>query len=178
MGTSTWSEEDVANLTKWWDEGWSGSMIAAELGRGRTRNAVIGKIHRLNLTPRLVASRKPINTGDRAKRKPWRRKEGNVPYLPTASKSQPPPSQAARKSSTFRRLEGLPVPVNLSLPLMDITNKTCKWPHGHPGAEDFGFCGQPPEGNNPYCLYHCNVAYQEETATKRRKRGQHRVRER
>ena len=101
----SWTDERVELLKKLWSDGLSASQIAAELG-GITRNAVIGKVHRLGLVPRVI-TQKP----------------------------------APRRN------------------VFEFTGPVCMWPHGHPGDEDFHFCGGRPIPGKPYCADHSAVAY-------------------
>jgi GcrA cell cycle regulator len=100
----TWTPERIEMLTRLWEEG----ITTAEIGRriGVTKNAVIGKVHRIGLTPRVITQK-------------------------------PPP-----KRNVF-----------------DFTGPACMWPIGHPGEEDFHFCGEHPVAGKPYCDHHVELAY-------------------
>ena len=158
----SWTDERVATLTKLWADGLSASQIAAELG-GVTRNAVIGKVHRLGLSGRA----KPSNSG--AKRvKRTRQNYGN--------KSRPTNrgSVAIRNGSGSPSriiIEDMEAPESKKLDLVDLTEKTCKWPHGDPATSDFHFCGNTPREGAPYCEYHCRMAYQVATDRRRDRRA-------
>jgi GcrA cell cycle regulator len=119
-----WTDERIDQLKKLWDDGLSASQIAKELGEGVTRNAVIGKAHRLGLKSRPS----PVKT-DKEKKKAA-------------------PKKVAKKSD--KQL----------VTLLDLTDRMCKWPLGHPGDADFHFCGKPSEPGMPYCAGHCAEAYQ------------------
>ena len=162
-----WTEDRVELLKKLWTEGHSASQIAAKLGMGVTRNAVIGKVHRLNLSGRVT---QPRSSEPRAPRKT---REPSHPGRPTSSPSMPGAGNAVLK--TFARAEPLqrqitipePQPLRLvDLPkggrvtILHLSDRTCTWPIGDPGAEDFCFCGHSPRDKSPYCEYHARAAYQ------------------
>lgn len=138
-----WTEERVEQLKQLWSEGLSASQIANKMG-GVTRNAVIGKVHRLGLAGRAT---------------------------PAAPKPKALPryeEQAAAKSDTFgldQLYPGIDRPT-----VSSIGGSQCKWPVGDPTAEDFHFCGQPTSSNKPYCAYHSQVAFQPNTTRKEQKR--------
>jgi len=100
----TWTPERIEMLTRLWEEG----ITTAEIGRriGVTKNAVIGKVHRIGLTPRVITQK-------------------------------PPPKRNA----------------------FDFTGPACMWPVGHPGEDDFHFCGDHPVAGKPYCEHHVELAY-------------------
>lgn len=127
-----WTEPRVAQLSRLWSEGWSASIIARKIG-GTTRNAVIGKVHRLGLESRLVRVRITPNR--------------------TRIKSRQATSwqaKAFQAETTPARQE----PVSMTLPLADLTEHTCRWPHGDPKSADFGFCGHPVAPGSSYCAHH------------------------
>lgn len=121
----SWTDERIDILKQLWEKGLSASQIAEELG-GVTRNAVIGKAHRLGL------------------------------------KSRPSPVKAggAKKAAAAAPKKPKVVTKPKRVTLLDLSDKICKWPHGHPGEEDFHFCGKPVQAGFPYCSEHCAVAYQ------------------
>ena len=143
----SWTDDRIAQLQKLWDQGLSASQIAAELGEGVTRNAVIGKAHRLGLKSRPS----PVKT-DQPKAKAPAKSENPAP-----AKAKPAPKPAAPKSKLVT--------------LLDLTERVCKWPIGHPGDEDFHFCGAPSEAGHPYCAKHCAEAYQAQAPRRDRKRA-------
>ena len=162
-----WTEERVDLLKKLWNDGLSASQIAARLGAGVTRNAVIGKVHRLNLSGRVT---QPRTTAPRAPRKT---REPSHPGRPASGPSMPSSGSAALKAYSRAeanpRLEALPEPTPLRLidlpkdgriTILHLSDKTCKWPIGDPGNEDFCFCGHSPRDGSPYCEYHARIAYQ------------------
>ena len=158
----SWTDERVATLSKLWADGLSASQIAAELG-GVTRNAVIGKVHRLGLSGRA----KPANTS--SKRPKAIRRSYNAK-----------PRSAGRDTLPARANTGIPArtvitdiekPEPLKLQLVDLTEKTCKWPYGDPATDDFFFCGHPTKEDSPYCDYCSRLAYQQASDRRREKQN-------
>ncbi|WP_397542430.1 GcrA family cell cycle regulator [Roseovarius salis] len=200
----SWSDERVEKLKKMWAEGQSASQIAKELG-GVTRNAVIGKVHRLGLSnrngagngaaPESQAAEKPAAAKPRPKSKP-----APQPTAPKAEvkEEQPPAEPEAEEEAapTTGRAKpvipaGQPLPPQPSaneidpealakvsevekkakkLGLMELTERTCKWPVGDPSTEDFWFCGLPVQAGKPYCEAHVGVAFQPMSSRRDRKR--------
>ncbi len=169
----SWTDERVELLKKMWSEGQSASQIAKELG-GVTRNAVIGKVHRLGLSNRAGASapapeKKPTKTAAPAKTaKPATKPSEKVvevtvtPRKPIVPAGQPlPPQPSANEISpealaTVREVEKTAKRITL----MELTERTCKWPIGDPATEDFWFCGLAVQQGKPYCEAHVGVAFQ------------------
>ena len=164
-----WTDERVELLKKLWTDGLSASQIAARLGMGVTRNAVIGKVHRLNLSGRQPVQR---NAAPRAARKGPR--EPSAPGVrPTGTPSMPTAGSAALKAYAAPQMNPRPQPLPEPKPLrlvdlpkdgritiLHLSDKTCKWPIGDPTHEDFCFCGHGPRDGSPYCEYHARIAYQ------------------
>ena len=157
-----WTEERVGTLKQLWADGLSASQIAARLGMGVTRNAVIGKVHRLNLSGRAT---QPRNASPRTIRKT------REPSVPGRSPSMPTAGATALKPfhQTAPRALAMPEPQPLRLisnvkdsrmTILHLTEKTCKWPIGDPTHDDFCFCGHGPRDGSPYCEYHARLAYQ------------------
>ena len=180
----SWTDERVEQLKKMWGEGQSASQIAKELG-GVTRNAVIGKVHRLGLSNRAGAA--PAKT---AKEKPAAKAEA-APAKPGAAEATP----AARPAQSPARKQiipaGQPLPPQPSaneispealasvrevekkskkISLMELTERTCKWPVGDPATDDFWFCGLPVQQGKPYCEAHVGVAFQPMSSRRDRRR--------
>jgi GcrA cell cycle regulator len=170
-----WTEERVELLKKLWMEGFSASQIANELGDGVTRNAVIGKVHRLKLSGRA----KPANAAPRARSTP---RSSGVRRVSTASGSSrniagivkerrmlsaPMIGATALKMSpetiaeayVAPQVQELFIPVEQRLSLLQLTEQTCKWPIGDPLMPEFYFCGQHSEEGKPYCEFHSHRAY-------------------
>lgn len=157
----SWTDERVAKLSKLWADGLSASQIAAELG-GVTRNAVIGKVHRLGLSGRA----KPTSSGaKRAKRTV--RSSGYNTRPRSVSRSS---SGSSYKSENAASVENMVAPECKKLDLVDLSEKTCKWPHGDPATDDFHFCGNKTKEETPYCEYHGKMAYQQNVDRRREKR--------
>src|SRR5919107_1760460 len=138
----SWTEERIERLKKMWADGATASQIADELG-GVSRNAVIGKAHRLGLEQRPS----PV--------KPGEEKEAKKTAAPA------PAASAPRPAPPRRLVPAKPSPdVADKTSLLDLNDRICKWPIGHPGEPDFHFCGEPANPGFPYCVDHCGVAYQ------------------
>jgi GcrA cell cycle regulator len=160
-----WTVERVDMLRKLWAEGHSASQIAAKLGQGVTRNAVIGKVHRLNLAGRVTQNRPAAPRAPR-QANGGRSTRPHAPSMPTAGSSALKPMLRA---DVAPRPMPLPEPKPLRLvdfskdgriTVLHLSDKTCRWPSGDPGTEEFCFCGHQPRENSPYCAYHAQIAYQ------------------
>ena len=152
-----WTEERVELLKKLWSEGLSASQIAARLGNV-TRNAVIGKVHRLSLSGRakqVSSNPRPRKVRTASPHRPTTRHfiSGN-----TALKTHAQP--APRRLPPPVPMEDIVIPISLNVPLMNLNDQMCKWPNGDPGTEEFAFCGHKSFNGLPYCQYHSRVAYQ------------------
>lgn len=139
-----WTDERVAKLRELWDKGLSASQIATALAEGVTRNAVIGKAHRMNLASRPS----PVKTDPKKKaRKAVEKKVAQIKVKESGGK----------------------------LSLLELTERICKWPIGHPGEVDFHFCGKPSVPSFPYCLEHCGQAYQVQQPRRDRRTNRGRI---
>jgi GcrA cell cycle regulator len=208
----SWTEERVELLKRMWAEGQSASAIAKELG-GVTRNAVIGKVHRLGLSNRAGGGPPRGGAEDG---------EGDAAVLPAAedaaavrseARPRPAPAQADSDAPAHAPFPGLgvedappsppgpvarpvaavgqPLPPQPSaseispealasvrevekkarkLTLMELTERTCKWPIGDPATPDFWFCGLATMPGKPYCEAHVGVAFQPMSARRDRRR--------
>jgi GcrA cell cycle regulator len=151
----TWTDERVENLKKMWGDGLSASQIAAQLG-GITRNAVIGKVHRLGLSGR---AKSPSSAA------PRQRKARPHAHLLRVSRPSIRGNTALAHAYDLDA-EAEPEMVNNIIPLgqrrtiLELTEETCRWPIGDPGSADFFFCGGQTVTSLPYCSYHSRVAYQ------------------
>jgi GcrA cell cycle regulator len=143
-----WTDERVATLKKLWTEGLSASQVARQLG-GVTRNAVIGKIHRLGLSGRACPS-------------PPRRARTLRPARPVGRRATPPrplpPAPAAPRAA--RPACEAPEGPGAVADLTGLRGHVCKWPIGDPKAPGFSFCGALVEGDGPYCPAHHRRARQ------------------
>lgn len=145
-----WTEDRVAVLSKLWAEGLSASQIAKQLG-GVTRNAVIGKVHRLGLSGRATPSRpakRKIKTPRATARAP-KTAIARAPRPAPAPIAPPPPPIEAKRMANGEYAT-----------ILTITESTCKWPLGDPSGDDFRFCGRNTGTDSPYCQAHSRVAYQ------------------
>jgi GcrA cell cycle regulator len=152
-----WTEERVELLKKLWSEGLSASTIAAELG-GITRNAVIGKVHRLGLSGRAKA---PAAAAPRQRKA---RPQANV-FRAVRPVTRGNTALATQALPAYE-IEVEPDPVENVVPIgqrctiLELTDSKCHWPIGDPGQPDFFFCGGRTLTSLPYCGYHARVAYQ------------------
>ncbi|MBV1707362.1 MAG: GcrA cell cycle regulator [Hyphomicrobiales bacterium] len=157
----SWTEERIETLRTMWAARHSAKTIAGVLGEGVTRNAVIGKIHRLGLSERTKADEEGLV---KAKPAPMARKaqhamptiQGNTVLAPIAE------VQAQTLPQTHVRLvESVVVPMCESISIMELRETTCRWPLGDPMTADFSYCGaKSPFGGGPYCAAHARIAYQ------------------
>ena len=181
----SWTDERVATLTKMWGEGQSASQIAKELG-GVTRNAVIGKVHRLGLSNRATGGTKSAAKGKAAAKPAARAKPAAKakaapaatpkPVLPARKAIIPagqplPPQPSANEISpealaSVREVEKKAKKISL----MELTERTCKWPIGDPATDEFWFCGLTSEPGKPYCEAHVGVAFQPMSSRRDRRR--------
>jgi GcrA cell cycle regulator len=143
-----WTEDRVDKLKALWKKGLSASQIAEELGENITRNAVIGKAHRLGLSSRPSPVKKPAQ----AKRK-----------LPAPKKAAPAISAPSLAPEPHDKPD--------KISILELTDRVCKWPLGHPGDEDFQFCGHKSVPGQPYCTFHGAMAYQAPQPRKDRRRN-------
>jgi GcrA cell cycle regulator len=153
----TWTDERVELLKRLWGEGLSASQIAGELG-GITRNAVIGKVHRLGLSGRAKA---PSSSVPRP-RKPRAASQMFRPSRPmvrgnTALATAPSYDYDVAPEPEY--VENV-IPLAQRCTLLELNDEKCHWPVGDPGQPDFYFCGGKTAASTPYCGYHGRVAYQ------------------
>jgi GcrA cell cycle regulator len=206
----SWTDERIATLKKMWEGGSTASQIAEELG-GVSRNAVIGKAHRLGLksrpspvtagekkktvkpaapapkpapkkaAPRVVAARPapapapapvakpaaPAARSDNSPSQPMPNKNADLPKIVSVGpggflRQGPGDQQPPIPPAPPRRL--VPAKPDPSIAdktsLLDLSDKVCRWPMGHPGEPDFHFCGTAVNPGFPYCVEHCGRAYQ------------------
>jgi GcrA cell cycle regulator len=157
----SWTDERVELLRKLWLEGLSASQIANELANGISRNAVIGKVHRLGLAGRAKA---PIAASARPRIKPAR------PAVPrptaplirgnTALAFKPQPMPMAEPEP--EPVEDVVIPISERVTIMELREPMCRWPLGDPTTAEFRFCGtrKSTTATGPYCAYHSRLAYQ------------------
>ncbi|MBI1621050.1 GcrA family cell cycle regulator [Aquamicrobium zhengzhouense] len=159
-----WTDERVELLRKLWAEGLSASQIATQLG-GVSRNAVIGKVHRLKLSGRGRATA----AQPRAKKVAPAAAPVKVQTRPAARTITATVGATALAAQfdaepvvhqVLRPIEDVVVPISRNLSLIELTERTCKWPNGDPLHDDFSFCGNQSGESSPYCGYHAKLAYQ------------------
>ncbi|MBL43359.1 MULTISPECIES: GcrA family cell cycle regulator [Erythrobacter] len=203
----SWTDERIATLKKMWEGGSTASQIAEELG-GVSRNAVIGKAHRLGLksrpSPVKANEKKKAPAKPKPAPKPAAKKTAKpaakpaAPAAPAKPAAAPAPKQDAaipsqplpNKGSDLPKIVSVgpggflrqgpgdqqapipPAPPRRLVPakpspeiadktsLLDLSDKVCRWPMGHPGEPDFHFCGEAVNPGFPYCVEHCGRAYQ------------------
>ena len=197
----SWTDERIETLKKMWEDGQTASQIAEALG-GVSRNAVIGKAHRLGLQARPS----PVRGGEAASvpqevdvEEPVAVEEPAAPVAVEAEPEEDEPEEAdaepvaaapaapvpdqpqvrsigpggfQRQNPHEQQSPIPPAPPRRLVPakpsaeivgktgLLDLNDRICKWPLGHPGEPDFHFCGRQVNPGFPYCLDHCSVAYQ------------------
>jgi GcrA cell cycle regulator len=155
--TWIWTDERVEQLKKLWSDGLSASQIAGEFG-GITRNAVIGKVHRLGLSGR---AKTPSSAVPR-QRKPRPAAQYTRPARTrgnTALASHPMAYYEAEAEREPELIDNI-IPIGQRCSILELNDAKCHWPIGDPGASDFYFCGGNTATSQPYCAYHCRVAYQ------------------
>jgi GcrA cell cycle regulator len=202
----SWTEERIERLKDFWTKGMTASQIADELG-GVSRNAVIGKAHRLGLQARPspvkpneheeeaapaagasgaeeTAPAPETTAAPEAEPAPWDDAgDGETESAAQPAEAAPPsppqpqirsigPGGFLRQGPGDQQAPIPPAPPRRLVPakpspevadktsLLDLNDRICKWPIGHPGEPDFHFCGQPSNPGFPYCVQHCGVAYQ------------------
>ena len=204
----SWTDERIERLKTMWAKGATASQIADDLG-GVSRNAVIGKAHRLGLEQRPS----PVKAGEEKEKKAAPARPARAPASPKAASSEAPAASAAsapapaaprpahpqqrppfpgrpnaggpemqyrsigpggfiRQGPGDQQAPIPPAPPRRLVPakpspevadktgLLELNDRICKWPIGHPGEPDFHFCGQQANPGFPYCVEHCGVAYQ------------------
>ena len=183
----SWTDERVEKLKELWSEGMSASQIALALG-GVTRNAVIGKVHRLGLSNRTgptnaggasedaKSAAEPVQAAPTAVTEPEAPPAAEVKDTPEPPKPDPAPRRVvpAIRDATQPRAPGLPTPEEEAaratlveieklakrLDLLELTERTCKWPIGDPTEDNFHFCGLQCVPGKPYCVHHVAIAFQ------------------
>jgi GcrA cell cycle regulator len=163
----SWTDERIALLRTSWESGMTASQIAEALGEGVTRNAVIGKAHRLGLEARPS----PVKLGEVVEDLI----EGVVAAVEGVFGGSGTVGEAIAAIVAPRAVPKRPsravVPAKpAKTTLLDLSEKVCKWPIGHPGETDFHFCGKPSQTGFPYCTEHCAIAYQAQLPRRDRSR--------
>ncbi|MBI1385365.1 MAG: GcrA cell cycle regulator [Rhizobiales bacterium] len=171
-----WTTERVEELKRLWGEGLSASQIAHRIG-DVTRNAVIGKVHRLGLSGRATTSRiksvRPRKKMARPKRaRVMRLGGGGVGESLRELLSQ---NAGAYEAQSFEVPNELVIPVEERKSIATLTEHCCRWPIGDPTHEDFHFCGRERITGLPYCEFHARRAYQPVQARRREQRSEEKV---
>jgi GcrA cell cycle regulator len=158
----SWTEQQIQALKKMWGNGYSASDIAKTLGSGLTRNAVIGKAHRLKLSSRpspiLAEGELPSKMGGSVLPTMTKisKKRGMLRPLPPVQMPEVVARTLARDTirplDQIKRTEGIAV--------TKAGERHCRWPIGDPRSPDFRFCGCNCYEGLPYCVDHARVAYQ------------------
>lgn len=161
-----WNEERVAVLKSLWQEGLSASQIAKQLGGGVTRNAVIGKVHRLGLAGRATPSRPPKRT-IRVQARP----RPSTPSLPVPRAPRPTSPPQLSLAPALPQLEPLRNEDGRTTTVLELTDRVCKWPIGDPSDANFGFCGRPRCAGS-YCADHSRQAVQQPQPKKKKVYGE------
>lgn len=162
----SWTDERVEFLKKLWSDGLSASQIAGELG-GITRNAVIGKVHRLGLSGRAQSA----SAGA-----PRQRKARSPAQMLRIARNATRGNTALAHAYEIEA-EAEPEVIDNIIPLtqrrtiLELTESTCRWPVGDPGSGDFFFCGGNAVCGLPYCPHHARLAYQPATERRRDRRA-------
>jgi GcrA cell cycle regulator len=156
----SWTDERVEYLKKLWTDGLSASQIAGELGQGITRNAVIGKVHRLGLAGR----EKTAAASSHAAPRPRVKHTPRAPVQRTATFSVGNTALAVTAETlpvmAPRPVEEVVVPMSERVTLMELRESMCRWPLGDPTTSEFRFCGSKTPGTGAYCAHHSRIAYQ------------------
>lgn len=164
----SWTDERINLLKKMWKEGKSAADIAKTLGKGVTRNAVIGKAHRMGLSGRPSPIKKPAP----APKKDSAKKASPVAAVPVkggkkavtapapAAKKEKESAVLAKEAEELKKIEKETLPPGGGVSLLDLTERMCKWPIGDPREADFAFCGRAIRPGTPYCPAHAAMAYQ------------------
>ncbi len=154
----SWTDERIERLKKLWSEGLSASQIAAELG-GVTRNAVIGKVHRLHLSGRVKTTSAAAQRSRKAAR-PVARAASPQRIVSTRGNLAVVQSVEAEEMVIYQPAANVVVPISRRISIMELREGTCRWPMGDPLLPEFVFCGGDCEVGKPYCGAHATIAYQ------------------
>ena len=172
----SWTDERVELLSQLWMEGKSASQISAVLGAGLTRNAVIGKVHRLGLAGRAKTTSSSSSTSSSSNAV-----RSSTPSTARRATPRAAPSgggggggarvvhgnnalqmlpDAVAEAQPVRIEEDVVVPMSLRVTIVELKESMCKWPLGDPTSSEFRYCGSPAPGTGPYCTHHGKMAYQ------------------
>ncbi len=158
----SWTDERVELLRQLWLDGKSASQISAQLGNGLTRNAVIGKVHRLGLAGR---AKSPSSAASPPRPAPTQRvapRSSSGAGARTAVRGNTALILSAEPTLETRPVfhEDVVVPMSLRVTIVELKEAMCRWPLGDPTSSEFRYCGSPAPGAGPYCAHHGKLAYQ------------------
>jgi GcrA cell cycle regulator len=159
-----WTDEIVEQLKQHWIDGKSASQIANLLGNGVTRNAVIGKVHRLGLagrakTPSTSAPRPRRLAPPPLHRVASPRLSAAAPRMMRGSTAFALAPEALSELESQEEFESVVLPMSLRVTIVELKESMCRWPLGDPATSEFRYCGSPT-ATGPYCTYHGGLAYQ------------------
>ena len=157
----SWTDERVESLKKLWLDGHSASQIAAELGHGITRNAVIGKVHRLGLSGRdkAAAAPQPRNRAPSVS-KPAERLQPSRTMPPVRGNTALALDTFVAPQRQLKSADDVVVPISERVTIMELKEAMCRWPLGDPSTPEFRFCGTKAGPGSTYCGPHARIAYQ------------------
>jgi GcrA cell cycle regulator len=155
----SWTDERVELLKKLWTDGLSASQIASQLGQV-TRNAVIGKVHRLGLSGRMKSSGAMTRIAKPRLRSPMRPSVQPTSFGATALKAEAQVERGLVHLLEPAVIMPFPAPKGENITLMQLSERTCRWPLGDPGTSSFRFCGCETTSGASYCQYHSVLAFQ------------------
>lgn len=184
----SWTDERVELLRRLWLEGLSASQIAGELGNGITRNAVIGKVHRLGLSGRVKAQIAPstrlrlrqheqpqeLHEQLQQQRPVAARSGGTIVHGNTALALKSEPVEFINPKPV---VESLVIPISERVTIMELKESMCRWPHGDPTSMEFRYCGAHKAviTEGPYCSFHTRMAYQPMQERRRERERERRI---
>jgi len=151
----SWTDERVELLKKLWSDGLSASQIAGELG-GITRNAVIGKVHRLGLSGRAKSASAAVPRPRKARSPSHMLRLARASIRGNTALAHAYDLEAEAAPELIENI----IPIGQRRTILELTEQTCRWPIGDPGSSDFFFCGGNTVNGLPYCAYHARLAYQ------------------
>ena len=163
----SWTDDQIERLKQLWAEGLSASQIAAELGGGISRSAVLGKVHRLG----LGRNETKLPTPSRARQPTQSPAPLSTAELPSQVNPSPAPMMATRPPTALPaelpRREEVIAPRSEGVTIMELREAMCRFPLGDPSTPEFRFCGARADTGVPYCAHHAQVAYQPTAERKR-----------
>jgi GcrA cell cycle regulator len=156
----SWTDERVELLRQLWLDGKSASQISAQLGHGLTRNAVIGKVHRLGLAGRAKSSSPSVSPPRAAPTHRVAPRSSSGGSARGAVRGNTALALLAEPMLDTRPVfhEDVVVPMSLRVTIVELKEAMCRWPLGDPASSEFRYCGSPASG--PYCSHHGKLAYQ------------------